>query len=175
MESLIERDHSNGKNLMTTSAKDCGLIFLSMLAAALCTSSCLHFEGRFVKRLRNTISTTASQDPPALVMTNVTDFAWDKLLVFDPYTPVSTIEKVVGQTWAQKGQLDSVPEETRLLVFMTKGTIAKVVVFSFLWGDLSDLRGTNGFSPRNSTFLVDPQRRVLKLPPESQNPSRDRQ
>jgi hypothetical protein len=149
-------------------------LILSM-GLALCASSCLHFEDSFVKRLRKTITIAATQEPSVFSMTNVTDFVWDKLLVIEPYTPVSAIEKVVGQTWPQADQLGFVPEETCLLVFMNKENIAKVVVFSFLWGNLTDLRGTNGFSPRNSTFLVHPQRKVLKLPTETQNPNLDRQ
>jgi len=57
-----------------------------------------HISGssRLSRALAHEIAKTFDTRAKELSITNVTDFAWDKMFIFGPYTPIDTMEKALG-------------------------------------------------------------------------------
>jgi hypothetical protein len=61
--------------------------------------SCTSAKERFTSKLRSAIQDASKNDASTFTMVGLTDFTWDALFIFGPYTPVSEIEKALGFAW----------------------------------------------------------------------------
>ena len=77
-------------------------------------------------------------------MASVTNFTWDGLFIFGPYTPAYEIEKALGFSWppARKSGID-IPESMSLLVFTHKNKVVQYYEYSRWYGDFSSLSNTD--------------------------------
>lgn len=88
---------------------------------------------------------------------SATDFTWDKMYVFPPYTTTESIRRTVGE---DNSGIYSVNIESRddinLLVFLEKGKVVRYVALPRRLGDfsVSDLRKQQGFNPNEVVFEV---------------------
>jgi hypothetical protein len=53
----------------------------------------------FVPKVRAAIEKASQSNIPELSMVDLTDFTWDGLYIFGPYTPADDIEKQLGFSW----------------------------------------------------------------------------
>jgi hypothetical protein len=85
----------------------------------------------------------------------VTDFAWDKLFIFTPYTPTTVINKTLGfeSNEIKKVEMD-LREEINLLVFVKDNKLVGLVEFPRRKGDFDKISNADGFSPETAKFTV---------------------
>lgn len=85
----------------------------------------------------------------------LTDFNWDKLFIFNPYTPTSLLESALGKEAykLKEVEMDS-REDINLLVFVNEGQIINFIAFPRLNGDFDKVYRKEGFTPENSNFVV---------------------
>jgi hypothetical protein len=88
-------------------------------------------------------------------MDKLTDFEWDKLYLFGPYTPSSHIEDTLGFKWRKK----EVPEGVTLLIFTLDSRVVATVEHPRNFGDFSYLSTDTGFTPSQAKFLVKAENR----------------
>ncbi|MCM3270716.1 hypothetical protein [Paenibacillus elgii] len=61
-------------------------------------------------------------------MKDHTDFAWDKVYVFGPYTDPQTINAAVGYHWTDRHL--SYDDANKIIVFCDKGKVVRYIVYS---------------------------------------------
>ncbi len=69
---------------------------------------------------------------------DLTDFQWDRVYVFTPYTPVETIDKALGFAWPQAREIGiNMLDHFNLLVFTNKGKVVNYLKHPLHLGDFS--------------------------------------
>lgn len=93
-------------------------------------------------------------------MKSVTDYEWDRLFVFEPYTLRATIHETVGTNFLKANEISSTIDEAYcLLVFMNNGDVVEYFTYHRRKGDFDRLANkTDGYSPDDAVFkvVVDP-------------------
>jgi hypothetical protein len=132
-------------------------IVLFLLAAAIMTFglfACAKSGGGFVTALERSASTAKDTDNPTVTISSVTDFEWDTLFIFPPFTPVDRIHAQLGYKWsdAAKTHIDA-SDGFHLLVFVKSGTVVHHFKVSRQI-DFQNLEVGNVFSPRDDVFEI---------------------
>jgi hypothetical protein len=86
----------------------------------------------------------------------VTDFEWDRVYIFTPYTPLKEIDEALGFQWmqARKFQLER-RDDINLLVFTASGEVVGYLKYPRHYGDFSGLKNPEGYSAAEATFNVE--------------------
>lgn len=59
-------------------------------------------------------------------LASVTEFVWDRVLIFGPYTPAKTVKEALGYDWPEADRTGlEMSDGFTLLVFESKGQVAK--------------------------------------------------
>jgi len=89
-------------------------------------------------------------------MKSVTDFAWDRFFVFEPYTLRKTIHETIGFPFLRDTEVPlSVDEAYCLLVFMNEGRVVEYFTYHRSRGDFDRVsKKTDGFSTDEAFFEV---------------------
>ena len=114
-------------------------------------SSALIIRQRFERDLSERIKQQAQRDS-SLSFRSVTDFEWDRLYIFQPYTTKSEIEQTLRTTWTGSMSIES-GKGINLLVF-TKNQ--RVVRYAELSRDIDFVvpKTAKGWSPTDSVFPI---------------------
>lgn len=136
---------------------------LSIVGIALCLSltigicSCSYSSNDLLTKFRNAALKSKNGDHSAVFISLSTDFEWDTLFVFGPYTPVQDIHAQLGYNWVEAEGTGIQSSETfYLLVFMKDGKVIKHCKWSRLNGDFKGLEIRNKFQRGNDAFEVIP-------------------
>ncbi|MGC9454029.1 MAG: hypothetical protein ACP5HU_04120 [Phycisphaerae bacterium] len=88
-------------------------------------------------------------------MRDLTDFEWDGLYIFPPYTGHQEIENTLGYSWppAEDSGID-MDDTFCLLVFTHNKEVVAYVEYPIERGDFADVGGTTKLSPDDAVFLV---------------------
>ena len=129
--------------------------FLSAVAAMFCFAGCGKAENSFVKALHRSGEAALTATNAAVNVPSVTQFEWETLFIFSPYTPVDRIHTQLGYKWeeAQRTHIDS-SETFYLLVFTKSGKVVQHYKFPRTLGDFQNLEDGNTFSKETATFEV---------------------
>lgn len=79
----------------------------------------------------------------------VTDFDWDTVYIFPPYTPASEVKKKVGRFVPSSIEAS---DSVVLLVFLHRGRVVRFADFERQIGDLSSASGTDGIPRSKAKF-----------------------
>jgi len=125
------------------------LVGIILLWLASCTASS---NRKLQSDLQKTLQVSA--DGTVLHLSAITQFKWEKVFIFGPYTSRRAIEQALGFHWASPvvKEIES-SDSFELLIFVRNGRVvqyARVQRRSADW-DISD---QNGFTPSESSFLV---------------------
>ncbi|MBX7170036.1 MAG: hypothetical protein K1X72_03690 [Pyrinomonadaceae bacterium] len=110
----------------------------------------------FKNRLEDVIQQKVdNQDNSPLEIKKLTDFSWDKLYIFTPYTPTKVINETLGfeSKIIKDIEMDS-QEEINLLVFVKDNKLTTLVEFPRRSGDFDKISNPNGFTQENAKFNV---------------------
>lgn len=123
----------------------------SLLAVAvMMATACAREGGDLERRLAGAIGRGAPVD-----IRTVTDFDWDRLFVFAPYTPVAEMRRCLGFEWPEAGQSGiERRDDIALLVFVRGGRVVRALEFPRRSGDFSGVPGKEGLSPQQAVFEV---------------------
>lgn len=91
----------------------------------------------------------------AISFSALTQFEWDKALIFGPYTSVKTINSQLGYEWpeAEKSGIQS-SEGLYLIVFVKDQRVIRHFKFRRIFGDFCDLNSGNVFERGKDLFEV---------------------
>jgi hypothetical protein len=78
-------------------------------------------------------------------------FAWDRLIIFPPYTSSSQIEKELGFSWSESDWIEK-RDDVALLVFVDQGRVVRFVDHPRGRGDFSKCHRTGGFGRTEAVF-----------------------
>ncbi len=140
---------------MNTRQKGFGLATaFCLLLLLLCLGACSSKEDRFVKRLNAAVQAAKDRPPATIKISDCTDFDWDRLYVFGPYTPPKAIEKDIGYKW--RGSRNDRLESTKginLLVFVRQDRVTESFEVP-RFTDFMDLAKKHIFSKVDAVFHV---------------------
>jgi len=102
------------------------------------------------------ISQTYSGDLSIVDFSVLTNFSWDRLYVFGPYTTSKMIDKSLGRFWFGS-RFTTIESNDRisLLVFTKNGHVVQYLEFPRWQGDFSTVINKSGYSVEESRFTVD--------------------
>ncbi len=126
------------------------LVAVAMSGLFACTKS----DSGFIKAIERSAQSASTSTNPLVTISALTDYKWDKLFIFNPYTPVEKIHAQLGYKWAEAKRTDIDSSETfSLLVFVKDG---KVVHYFKLPRtiDFQGMEARNVFTPGNDEFEV---------------------
>ncbi len=117
--------------------------------------ACAKSGSGFVKAIERSAQIASTSTNPVVTVSQLTDFQWDKLFVFGPYTPVQKIHAQLGYTWtdAEKTHIDSL-DTFNLFVFVKDGKVVRYFKLPRAIGDFQALEARNVFTPGNDIFEV---------------------
>lgn len=109
----------------------------------------------FVQSLESSAEAAAARSNNVVNISALTDFRWDTLYIYHPYTGVDEIHAQLGYKWAdaQTTGID-LSETFYLFVFVRDGKVVRHYKFSRRIGDFEDLDGHNSFKPEDAEFEV---------------------
>ena len=110
------------------------------------------FSGRLAAKVERK---WGSDNVVEIRLKDLTDFTWDRVHIFNPYTPTEKIDKDLGYVWQSAGHtsiytLDAII----LLVFTNKGKVVFYVDLPRYPGDLRGNYKQGGYSPDEAIFKV---------------------
>ena len=109
----------------------------------------------FESKLRVAIQETSKGETKSFAMKSLTDFPWDGLYVFGPYTSASQIDTALGFPWppAKESGIE-LSDSICLLVFTHKNSVVRYCKYTRRDGDWSTLSSTKKISPSSAVFSV---------------------
>lgn len=97
----------------------------------------------------------AGQAKQPLELASTTDFAWDRVYVFAPYTPTSAIQKDLGFAWPEAARTNiDAQDGISLLVFVKGRRVVKALSYPRNLGDWAMIENHSGFTPAQAVFSV---------------------
>lgn len=118
--------------------------------------SCSSPEPQWTAELRFVIQNGSKATPAKFMVKDITNFAWDQMFVFGPYTPIGEIEKALGTTtWSPARESGIESSDTFcLLVFVSQKRIVEYSQFNRSSGDFSPVSSTTPYTRSNAVFSV---------------------
>ncbi len=103
-----------------------------------------------------------TQEVPVINLAECTDFKWDRVFIFGPYTNARTINVNINTFWlgAYFLRIDS-DESISLLIFMNKSRVVQYVEFPRHKADFSTVANKSGYSIDDAKFTLDERGRVI--------------
>lgn len=119
-----------------------------MLSFCLCVASCSKPlekspSEKFSEKLAEAVvKKRGNSDTVLIEFSKLTDFEWDSLFVFTPYTQVKEINAALGYEWddAASTGIDKF-DQFNLLVFTLRGRVTRYVEHPRNLGEIHDYRG----------------------------------
>jgi hypothetical protein len=84
-------------------------------------------------------------------MSSLTDFPWENLFVFGPYTPAKTIEKALGFRWSRSSMIEA-HDGFSLIVFVNSGEVVRFVKKPRVHGDFAEATREGGYFREQAVF-----------------------
>ncbi len=134
------------------------LVWTVALMACSRNSSRDAFAGRLEQAFRS-----AAQSGGVVRMADTTDFDWDTLHVFGPYTSAEEVQKQLGFPWSDATELDL--DTVNQLVFVKEGKVVKHLLFSRAKGDFVSV-GTWRFTRSDARFRPQERDGFIRLLPD---------
>jgi hypothetical protein len=102
-----------------------------------------------VERTRN------SNDGVEIRLQALTDFAWDRVHIFSPYTSAKRIEEDLGSSWPLAKRIEQYPHDgANILVFTEARKMVFYVEHERHLGDFKGNYKQDGYSPDEAVFKV---------------------
>jgi len=86
---------------------------------------------------------------------SLTNFQWDKMYVFTPYTPIAEINRTLGFEWedAASTGIDR-RDDINLIVFVNSGKVVTLIAHPRIHGEFSVGDQKNVFTPESASFEI---------------------
>lgn len=129
--------------------------FLSAVAMVFYLAGCGKVESSFVKKLHRSGKAALTATDAVISVPLITQFEWDTLFIFSPYTSINQIHTQLGYKWEEAERTGIDWSETfYLLVFTKDGKVVRYYKFPRTLGDFQNLEGGNVFSKEMAIFEV---------------------
>lgn len=128
---------------------------LSAVAIVFYIAGCGRGESSFVKKLHRSGEAALAATDTAINVPLITQFEWDTLFIFSPYTSINQIQTQLGYKWeeAERTGIDWT-ETFYLLVFTKDGKVVRHYKFPRTLGDFQNTEGANAFTKEMAIFEV---------------------
>ncbi|MGG3450488.1 hypothetical protein ABER98_11485 [Domibacillus aminovorans] len=129
---------------------------LSLLVLGLAITF-FYFQGNSIdakgrNELEANMITSMKNNPSQVDFNKVTNFKWDKMYTFTPYTPDKEITKQLGFKWKYSNETNiDYLDDINLLVFVNDDRVIQYLELSREYGDF-DFRDKNNITPTNSVI-----------------------
>ncbi len=138
-----------------------GALFFCATGFRSCLSLIMDSERDYLaNKLATHIQQRRESDKNAIVsLKDVTDFEWDRIYVFPPYTSVKEIHTALGYDWDEAENTGiHMFDSFNLLVFTRAGKVVGYVKYPHTLGDFGGIyehRKQKGFAPDEAVFMVE--------------------
>lgn len=127
------------------------VLVLSLLLAGSCSRGEVKLPG-LAETVKRKI---ASEDTTPISLAQVTEFPWDRVFIFEPYTPYEDVLQAIGTRWDGVEQTGiATRDDAVLLVFMRSGEVTAFTMYPRGDGDVSEVRAPGGLTPEQALFVA---------------------
>jgi hypothetical protein len=85
----------------------------------------------------------------------ISDFSWDTLYIFTPYTPIETVRDALGFDWPKAAEIEiNKRDDINLLVFVSRGEVVQFLEYPRSRGDFYKVREPYGLACDEAVFEV---------------------
>jgi len=125
------------------------------LLLCLCFCSCSSKESRFLEGLDAGVRFAQEKQPATIDFRDLTDFDWDKVFVFGPYTSPGTIQSDLGYEWPEATRTNIQESDgIALVVFVRDGRVTEHFSVPRSIADFTDLDRKHVFPREEAVFAV---------------------
>jgi hypothetical protein len=129
--------------------------FLSVPLLMLLLSGCTGVD--YDANVSTAIATQVQQNKMPIKIADLTDFKWEKLHVFTPYTPQKSVDRALGFHWQDYQSTGLIAsDQFCLLVFVANGKVIKVSEYPVNKGTFAP-KSTDGYLPNQALFEITKQ------------------
>lgn len=91
-----------------------------------------------------------------IILAEITDFQWDRVVILGPYTPAETANKVLGFTWNDYDRFEDAlkSEGSDVIIFVKTGKVIKAFEHSRVAGDFTGNALNASLTPQQAVFEV---------------------
>ena len=138
-------------------------IIVPLMLAALV--GCGTKEKSFVQAFRGLVESAQHDQRVVVKVSSVTDFSWDKLFIFGPYTPSDKIDRQLGYIWSSKAK-DRIAftQGVSLMVFVQDGIVVRYFEYPRQYGDFELPPTMNTFLRGDDNFKIGADRTTTNWP-----------
>jgi hypothetical protein len=125
-----------------------------LLAAATCFVALACSRTKGDEELGKAILADAQQGNGDFIMIDVprvTQFTWDRVAIFAPYTPADKVREELGSAWPEAGRIEK-KDDFALLVFLDQGKVVRFVDLPRAAFDLAPAARKGGYSHSDAIF-----------------------
>ncbi len=126
-----------------------------LAVAVLCLIACNRGSevtlDRFAEEVQRKL---AANDATPVPLADFTDFSWEQVYIFPPYTPPGEVTRAVGSTWDAARTGIEYRDDAALLVFVRGGEVVAWSMYPLGAGDLSKATASDGLAQAVARFTV---------------------
>ncbi len=146
----MDSDRPGGRRFLVAALA--AFVFLGVLLVLALTLGPAQPDVALAARLAEAAARPAGHE---VRLAELTDFTWERVHVFRPYSTRESIERELGFSWDGADATGIARNEgIALLVFVEDGQVVRHVVQSRASGDLAYLEGLSPFTPESAVFVV---------------------
>jgi hypothetical protein len=130
-------------------------LVVALLGAAIFIFLSRQTEPSLAGQIADGIETAVSTNATQINLADLTDFAWDNLYIFAPYTTPEQINAALGFTWPEAASADiTLHDDITLLIFVQNGRIVDHVEFPRAQGDFAAAAAAQPYTPERAIFDI---------------------
>lgn len=127
----------NKKQNMKARIKNNVVFFFWILLASCSSNSQVENDTDLINKIFSAVKAHNTQD---VSLKTVTNFKWDKVCIFPPYTPIDSINAALGFNWELSGKTNIQHDDVSCLIVFAEGrTVVKYLLYPRNKGDFSAL------------------------------------
>lgn len=116
------------------------------------------------------IASQSQKEGAVIRFADLTDFEWDMVYIFGPYTPAAEVRKLMGFEWPDYKKFNLESSDTfNLIVFTKRNQVVRVEQHPRSQGDFAPASVNQSFSKSSAIFKVSKENNWIVLKPEKRH------
>lgn len=137
-------------------------LFIVVLYFVLTPYQNIKDDNLLLSELSTAVSRLRNGEMPVLNFLEITQFSWDRVYFFEPYTHPSRIDDELGFFWLESRftTIES-SDNVTLLVFVSNRHVVQYLEFPRSLGDFANLDNNSGYSAESAKFIINEKGQMI--------------
>jgi hypothetical protein len=141
------------------------IVFIGLIGIAVYFFISRQMQPTLAEKLADEIEQVATNGNEQIDIANLTNFTWDSLYIFAPYSTPEQINHTLGFTWSEASpSAISLHDDISLLIFVNNGRVVEDVEFRRVGGDFAEAASSEPYTPDQASFAIDSSDGIKLMP-----------